>query len=119
MMFRSLERLFPCSVINTTTKYRHDRILTRQRIVCLWTLADALSPCPDPAEFQRLPEKPNRGRRWQTASESNTGYFEIWRSQDPLSFAALGRVDAAGNSSRLLNYSFTDDHPLAGDSYYA
>ncbi|MFS8082337.1 MAG: T9SS type A sorting domain-containing protein, partial [Ginsengibacter sp.] len=55
---------------------------------------------------------------WQTYSEINTERFEIYRSQDHEHFNLEGHVAAAGNSSALLNYQFTDNEPFAGTSYY-
>ena len=45
---------------------------------------------------------------WQTAQEQNTAWFTIQRSTDGKDFSAIGRVEAAGNSSTIRNFSFTD-----------
>lgn len=55
---------------------------------------------------------------WTTASEINTDYFSIERSADMSSFASIGKVNAAGNSSAILHYTETDKEPLEGTSYY-
>jgi hypothetical protein len=55
---------------------------------------------------------------WATASEENTAYFEVERSKDGLSFEAVARVAAAGNSSTTLTYVANDMQPLSGISYY-
>ncbi|SES95518.1 M12 family metallo-peptidase [Hymenobacter actinosclerus] len=54
---------------------------------------------------------------WRTASESSMAYFEVERSSDGSTFAALGRV-AATNTNSVHNYTFTDPTPGAGLSYY-
>lgn len=55
---------------------------------------------------------------WSTAQESNTRHFVIERaSSADAEFEEIGRVPAAGSSSELLEYGFTDAHPLA-TSYY-
>lgn len=46
---------------------------------------------------------------WSTASEINTDHFEIMRSTDDKSFVKIGNVAAAGNSSSIHNYSYTDN----------
>ncbi|TXI83350.1 MAG: T9SS type A sorting domain-containing protein, partial [Crocinitomicaceae bacterium] len=46
---------------------------------------------------------------WQTLSEHNSAYFEVQKSVDAIGFEAIGSIDAAGNSSDLLTYSFVDD----------
>ena len=55
---------------------------------------------------------------WKTASESNSAFFDIEASKDGSSFYSLGHVNAAGNSSTVKNYSFTDINPSAGITYY-
>ncbi len=57
--------------------------------------------------------------RWSTASEQNTGHFEIWRSANGSSFDHLvGSVPARGNSNVVVNYQFTDNNPLPDWNYY-
>ncbi len=110
---------FPTSVINTTAKTVTITSLPGNELYAWWTLADFFSPLPlTLLNFTAFPENEAVVVGWQTASESNTAYFEIYRSRDPKAFTALGRVDAAGNSSTILKYSFPDDHPLMGNSYY-
>jgi hypothetical protein len=46
---------------------------------------------------------------WQTLSEYNTAYFEVQKSTDAKEFETIGTVQAAGNSTNLLTYSFVDD----------
>lgn len=46
---------------------------------------------------------------WQTEQEINSSRFEIERSYDNISFEKIGTVTAAGNSSLLKSYSFTDN----------
>ncbi|MBC7890549.1 MAG: T9SS type A sorting domain-containing protein [Ferruginibacter sp.] len=55
---------------------------------------------------------------WSTTQEINTSHFSIERSSDGRGFESIGEVAAAGNSNRVLNYSFTDIHPLKGNNYY-
>jgi hypothetical protein len=55
---------------------------------------------------------------WTTISESNSDYFLIERSADGVSFNAIGKLDAAGNSNFRIDYSYIDDNPLSRISYY-
>ena len=55
---------------------------------------------------------------WATASEVSNDYFTIYRSSDGLQFEKIGTKDGSGNSSQLINYSFVDEDPLNGISYY-
>lgn len=50
---------------------------------------------------------------WQTASESNTSYFDIQRSMDAVNFITVGKVNAAGNSNSLLNYIYYDKNIIS------
>ncbi len=56
--------------------------------------------------------------KWSTASELNNDYFQIERSADARNYEAIGTVDGSGNSSSSHNYSFSDEQPLPGTSYY-
>jgi hypothetical protein len=55
---------------------------------------------------------------WSTAKEENSAYFVIEKSSDGISFTEAGRKNAAGNSSSLLRYSFTDPFITSGVTYY-
>ncbi|PSK91263.1 T9SS type A sorting domain-containing protein [Taibaiella chishuiensis] len=55
---------------------------------------------------------------WSTTMEHNNDHFEIERSADGRSFNVIGKVQAAGNSTDVQDYSFTDEHPDAGINYY-
>jgi hypothetical protein len=56
--------------------------------------------------------------KWSTATEKNNDYFTIEKSKDGVSFDFVAEVDGAGNSSSVLNYNTTDEHPFSGVSYY-
>jgi hypothetical protein len=55
---------------------------------------------------------------WETVTENNNAYFEIQRSLDGLDFVSLGKVNGAGTSLELVNYSFEDLDPYNGTSFY-
>jgi hypothetical protein len=55
---------------------------------------------------------------WATATETNNDYFTIERSVDLISFEKVGVVSGADNSNTLHNYSFIDENPITGTSYY-
>lgn len=56
--------------------------------------------------------------KWQTASERMSDHFIIERSHDGAHFQAIGRVEAAGNSSMLREYDYLDAEPQEGLNYY-
>lgn len=55
--------------------------------------------------------------RWTTTEESGSNYFIIQRSADGATFEDLARVEAMGNSTQT-DYSWIDQHPLTGKSFY-
>lgn len=55
---------------------------------------------------------------WKTASESNTSRFEIEKSSDNIHWTYIGEKPAAGNSSSVISYDFTDNNPFLGNNYY-
>lgn len=55
---------------------------------------------------------------WATATEVNSSYFSLQRSTNGKDFTEIGRVVAAGNSTSKLEYSFVDNQPIIGRSYY-
>ena len=61
---------------------------------------------------------PNIIIEWATASEINNDYFTVERSFDGVNFDILGTLAGAGNSSQIQYYSFIDNKPFDGISYY-
>jgi len=55
---------------------------------------------------------------WSTASEINNQYFELERSIDGIDFHTIKKMNGAGNSNSILEYSYIDDSPLNGVNYY-
>ncbi|MDP2387492.1 MAG: T9SS type A sorting domain-containing protein [Bacteroidota bacterium] len=72
-------------------------------------------------EFYATPENNGVVLNWSTATEKNSDRFEIEKSIDGLSFEKIGTEDSKatnGNSNYQLNYSYTDNAPSDGMSYY-
>lgn len=55
---------------------------------------------------------------WSTATETNSKRFDVERSANGVDFRKIGSVAAAGSSSSVRNYSFTDPEVLSGKQYY-
>lgn len=55
---------------------------------------------------------------WMTATERNSAWFEVERSADGVEFQKIGRVPAAVYSQAPIGYTFIDEMPLEGVSYY-
>lgn len=56
---------------------------------------------------------------WETASEINNDKFVIMRSDNGESFFPIGEIEGQGNSSSINRYSFLDNSPVIGESFYA
>ncbi|MBT1704350.1 T9SS type A sorting domain-containing protein [Chryseosolibacter indicus] len=55
---------------------------------------------------------------WRTETERNSNRFIVERSVNGEEFEVLGETRAAGNSNTTRNYSFKDDFPVSGLTYY-
>lgn len=55
---------------------------------------------------------------WSVASQKNNDHFSIDRSEDGINFETIGIVKGEGTSSVQKSYSYTDDRPIGGLSYY-
>ena len=55
---------------------------------------------------------------WSTASEVNNDYFTLFRSYDGENWDAIKKIDGAGNTNEVQNYSFHDVEPATHDTYY-
>ncbi len=64
----------------------------------------------------------NQGRTnilyWSTVTELNSDYFEVQRSYDGENWSVVGTVKAAGNSSTIREYTFSDPVAKNGIIYY-
>ena len=69
-------------------------------------------------DFSAVPDETKIQIKWITATEINNAYFTIERSSDGENFTQVATIKGAGNSNSLLNYTFTDENPNYGVSYY-
>ena len=68
--------------------------------------------------FNAAAENGTVNLKWATASEENFDYFSVERSINAKEYEVLGTVQGKGWSDDVVNYSFTDHHPLKGRAYY-
>ncbi len=74
-----------------------------------------------PVELVYFDAKKNKDQvdiTWETASEINSDYFEVFRSNNGITWESIGKSSAAGNSNKIIDYAFIDAFPLAGVNYY-
>lgn len=94
----------------------------------VWSSGDGTANGPEIFSYGALPVKllsfgaEQQGRvvktNWLTASEQNSSFFVIERSADGFVFEEVGMIAAAGNSGQNISYSFSDEKPMTGWSYY-
>lgn len=56
--------------------------------------------------------------QWSTASESNSSYFELQRSENNIDYKTIQKINAAGNSATLKQYQYTDYASSQAPVYY-
>lgn len=56
--------------------------------------------------------------QWSTLTEKDNDHFTIERTDDAMIWREIATIKGNGNSSNLINYSFTDKNPMHGINYY-
>lgn len=86
-----------------------------------FTLASVslINPLPiELVEFIAIPGVSSVGLRWSTLSELNNDFFTIERSASGVEFEELAMIKGAGTTDQKLTYTYEDNKPLSGISYY-
>ncbi len=68
--------------------------------------------------FQGKIESSKAKLTWETTNESNSSHFIIERSTNAALFTNVARVEAAGNSTAIVKYHFTDNNTPTNTVYY-
>jgi hypothetical protein len=85
----------------------------------VFSTAQSVSPLPiELLSFDGTATADYNHLEWITAVENNNDYFTLERSTDGVNFTEIARIDGAGNSTQLINYSFNDMNPADGYNYY-
>jgi hypothetical protein len=85
----------------------------------VWTLADISNPLPvELSFFEGGCEENGIVLEWETISEINSDYYEVYSSLDGENFNLLGQVDANGNANTTSNYEYVDGTPSSQDAFY-
>lgn len=85
-----------------------------------WTVADENNALPITlTDFDGKLIKEGILLQWETHTEINGDIFEIQRlNEADNSFDTIGVVEAAGNSTNVLQYTYLDKDPLRDKNYY-
>jgi len=70
------------------------------------------------ANFSGIQKDGSNLLQWSTKSEQNSAYFDIQRSENGSDFTTIAKVNAAGNSSVVKNYQFTDNELSTSSVFY-
>jgi hypothetical protein len=82
-------------------------------------VAQSASPLPvEFISFSGVALQEKNQLSWSTATETNSQYFYIERSDDGVNFTSIGRKDGAGTTSQIHHYAFDDFSPMEGTNYY-
>ena len=55
---------------------------------------------------------------WTTASEKNNSHFELQKSTDNKNYVNIDIIEGAGNSNRIINYTYSDFNTISKTVYY-
>lgn len=84
-----------------------------------YTFASLILPLPVTlTRFTAVAEGKTALLAWATTEETNSDRFEIERSADGKKWGRIGSVASTGESKVLVNYTYTDNAPLAGENLY-
>ncbi|HKR03704.1 MAG TPA: T9SS type A sorting domain-containing protein [Bacteroidia bacterium] len=68
--------------------------------------------------FNAIPQDGHVNVTWATAAEINNDYFTLERSADGREFSEIAKITGSGSTSIRHSYSYSDEQPLSGTSYY-
>lgn len=84
-----------------------------------YTFASLILPLPVTlTRFTAVAEGRTALLAWATTEETNSDRFEIERSADGKKWGRIGSVASMGESKVLVNYTYVDNTPLAGENLY-
>lgn len=83
------------------------------------TLGSEANPLPiNLVEFEAVCNSNLKTIKWTTSSEQNSDYYELFVSENGINYQYLKRINAAGNSNHIINYSFADYSEYNSDLLY-
>ena len=82
-----------------------------------WVTSDLVLPI-NLINFSGSKKGGSNSLQWSTASEQNSSYFEVQRSENSIDFTTIAKVNAAGNSSNVRNYQYNDEQISSATPIY-
>ena len=84
-----------------------------------WTLSNSINPLPIVlSSFTAQCDNGAALIQWTTQSELNNASFTVKKTTDNIHFETVTTMAGAGTTSMPSNYSYTDQSPYPGHSYY-
>ena len=84
-----------------------------------FTVAEGTSALPvELTTFNAICSEIGTSINWQTASEHNSASFDVEKSRDGNNWSLLESIQAAGNSTTLVDYSVVDSEKVTDVMYY-
>jgi len=75
-----------------------------------WTVSDINNPLPvELISFSASLQEPHILLNWETASETNSDFFAIERSENGMDFKEIGQISSSGNSTEPRQYQYLDE----------
>ncbi|WPP48418.1 hypothetical protein [Catalinimonas niigatensis] len=109
------------TAINTD---QNPRIVTVNNVTSFsqWIISDANNPLPvELTSFSASLLEPHVELNWETASEINSDFFSVERSENGKDFQEIGQLKAAGDSDTPLQYRYIDEQAarrFSGSLFY-
>ncbi len=107
-----------CTQNNTTALLNDSWVVTQEEIDYSGCLVTSSTLPIELISFSGTASGKKNILYWVTASEVNNSYFTILKRVDGNNFQIIGTVNGAGNSSHVLNYSYTDENLTEKVNYY-
>jgi len=121
----------PAGVVNITGSYNGGTSTTQYGSTFNWQIqagtpcarvpVTVTNNCVSPVTWSSFTLTPKANTcilNWSTANETNNQDFTVERSSDGIHFETIGTIKGSGNTVNASSYSFTDESPLSGTSYY-
>ncbi len=119
---------FGCSAGNGTVNLNTTGIAAGQSFIvvvdgtagdnCVWNFQNAGVLPLEMMNFAGYKEKSANILNWTTANEVNNDHFMVEKSLDGTKYETLGKVSSTAKGNQKQSYSFSDERPNSGITYY-
>lgn len=109
--------------LDPTNSYKHlslNRVALIMLSASFLTFSSFASPYVELASYTGKPDLATNTvtLNWTTAAQIHNDSFTIYRSKDQNTWVTLTTVQGVGHSTQMMDYSYVDNAPISGSSYY-